>query len=204
MTIPLWLDLGGLRVVHACWSSDHIDYLRPLVGEHDTLTEELVVTASTKGTRATTPSRRFSRDRRSHSAICTTPTRTATSATGPASRGGRTSATTLSDAALMPARHDDLRHRWHARRHFPTTRSQTDERLRVRLRRTGRLRPLLVDRRTRHHQRPSPVCRLQRRQGRRSGRLSLGRGGDPLGVEDRQPPVSSSSRSAGHRAIRRR
>jgi hypothetical protein len=49
MTIPLWLDLGGLRVVHACWSSEHIDYLQPLVGEKDTLTEELVVAASTKG-----------------------------------------------------------------------------------------------------------------------------------------------------------
>ena len=49
MTIPLWLDLGGLRVVHACWSSDHIDYLQSLVGGSDTLTEELVVTSSTKG-----------------------------------------------------------------------------------------------------------------------------------------------------------
>jgi len=48
MTIPLWLDLGGLRVVHACWSSDHIDHLRPVVGENDNLTDELVVTASTK------------------------------------------------------------------------------------------------------------------------------------------------------------
>lgn len=48
-TIPLWLDLGGLRVVHACWSSDHIDLLRPLVGENDNLTDELVVASSTKG-----------------------------------------------------------------------------------------------------------------------------------------------------------
>ena len=47
-TIPLWLDLGGLRVVHACWSSDHIDHLRPLVGENDNLTDDLVVAASTK------------------------------------------------------------------------------------------------------------------------------------------------------------
>jgi hypothetical protein len=47
-TIPLWLDLGGLRVVHACWSSDHIDYLRPLVGENDNLTDDLVVAASTE------------------------------------------------------------------------------------------------------------------------------------------------------------
>ncbi len=49
MTIPLWLDLGGIRVVHACWSDEHIDHLRPLVGDHDSLTEELVVEASTKG-----------------------------------------------------------------------------------------------------------------------------------------------------------
>jgi hypothetical protein len=49
MTIPLWLDLGGLRVVHACWSSEHIDYLEPLVGENNNLTDELVVAASTKG-----------------------------------------------------------------------------------------------------------------------------------------------------------
>ena len=48
MTIPLWLDLGGLRVVHACWSSDHIDHLRPLVGENDNLTDELVVASSKK------------------------------------------------------------------------------------------------------------------------------------------------------------
>ena len=27
MTIPLWLDLDGLRVVHACWSDDHIAHL---------------------------------------------------------------------------------------------------------------------------------------------------------------------------------
>ena len=45
-TIPLWLDLGGLRVVHACWSSDDIEYLRPLVGANNNLTDELVVTSS--------------------------------------------------------------------------------------------------------------------------------------------------------------
>ena len=48
-TIPLWLDLGGIRVVHACWSNHHIGHLRPLVGDGDTLTEELVRAASTKG-----------------------------------------------------------------------------------------------------------------------------------------------------------
>jgi hypothetical protein len=49
MTIPLWLDLGGLRVVHACWSQPHIEHLGSLVGENDTLTDELVVAASRKG-----------------------------------------------------------------------------------------------------------------------------------------------------------
>jgi|SRR6056297_109264 len=49
MTIPLWLDLGGLRVVHACWSSRHIEQLRPLVGDGDTLTDELVVAAARPG-----------------------------------------------------------------------------------------------------------------------------------------------------------
>ena len=28
-TLPLWLDLGGIRVVHACWNDEYIDRLRP-------------------------------------------------------------------------------------------------------------------------------------------------------------------------------
>jgi hypothetical protein len=31
-TLPLWLDLGELRVVHACWHQEAIDRLRPLTG----------------------------------------------------------------------------------------------------------------------------------------------------------------------------
>ena len=31
-TQPLWLDLGGLRVVHACWHDDSIDVVRNEVG----------------------------------------------------------------------------------------------------------------------------------------------------------------------------
>ncbi|MEZ5249987.1 MAG: hypothetical protein R2713_12480 [Ilumatobacteraceae bacterium] len=27
-TLPLWLELPGLRVVHACWSDEHIELLR--------------------------------------------------------------------------------------------------------------------------------------------------------------------------------
>ena len=42
-TLPIWLDLGDLRVVHACWSSDEIN----VVGQ--TLTDELVVKGSRRG-----------------------------------------------------------------------------------------------------------------------------------------------------------
>lgn len=42
-TLPIWLDLGDLRIVHACWSSDEIS----VVGQ--TLTDELVVKGSRRG-----------------------------------------------------------------------------------------------------------------------------------------------------------
>lgn len=45
-TLPLWLDLDGLRVIHACWDAATIDRVRPLVGPADNLTPALVVAAS--------------------------------------------------------------------------------------------------------------------------------------------------------------
>jgi hypothetical protein len=33
-TLPLWLDFGGLRVVHACWHQASIDQLQPLMGSN--------------------------------------------------------------------------------------------------------------------------------------------------------------------------
>lgn len=48
-TQPLWLDLGGLRVVHACWHSESITVAaRELGGSRFTALEQLV-RASTKG-----------------------------------------------------------------------------------------------------------------------------------------------------------
>jgi hypothetical protein len=47
-TLPLWLDLGGLRVVHACWHQATMDSLKPLMGENQTLTDELIVLGSCK------------------------------------------------------------------------------------------------------------------------------------------------------------
>ncbi|MEQ8802033.1 metallophosphoesterase [Haliea sp.] len=35
--LPLWLDLEGFRVVHACWHEEHMATLRPFLGEADTI-----------------------------------------------------------------------------------------------------------------------------------------------------------------------
>jgi hypothetical protein len=47
-TLPLWLDLGGLRIVHACWHEASMDQLLPLMGRNQTLTDELIVLGSRK------------------------------------------------------------------------------------------------------------------------------------------------------------
>ena len=48
-TLPLWLDLGAIRVVHACWDDRQMDLLRPQLGPGATLTDELLVRASRPG-----------------------------------------------------------------------------------------------------------------------------------------------------------
>jgi hypothetical protein len=48
-SIPLWLDLGGIRVIHACWDPASMNRLRPKLGPNSTVTDELMVTMSTKG-----------------------------------------------------------------------------------------------------------------------------------------------------------
>jgi hypothetical protein len=45
-TLPLWLDLGRIRVVHACWHQASMDQLKPLMGPGDTLTDELILSGS--------------------------------------------------------------------------------------------------------------------------------------------------------------
>ena len=50
MTIPMWLDLDGLRVVHACWSADHMEHLETVSGPGNTLTEQTVLDGTTKDT----------------------------------------------------------------------------------------------------------------------------------------------------------
>ena len=48
-TLPMWLDLGGLRIVHACWHQESMDVLHPLLGTDQTLTDQAIVLGSRKG-----------------------------------------------------------------------------------------------------------------------------------------------------------
>lgn len=46
MTLPMWLDLGELRVVHACWDTAAMAAIAPRLGPGNTLIDELVVEAA--------------------------------------------------------------------------------------------------------------------------------------------------------------
>ncbi len=48
-TLPLWLDLGGLRVVHACWHEESMVVLRPVLGPEQTLTDDAILLGSRPG-----------------------------------------------------------------------------------------------------------------------------------------------------------
>lgn len=50
LTLPLWLDLPGLRVVHACWHDGYIDQLRPRLRPGAHLDLELMAAASRSDT----------------------------------------------------------------------------------------------------------------------------------------------------------
>lgn len=50
LTLPLWLELDEIRVVHACWHSRYMDYLAPRLAEGNRLTTELMVDASREPT----------------------------------------------------------------------------------------------------------------------------------------------------------
>jgi hypothetical protein len=48
-TLPLYVDLGELRVVHACWDQDHINWLQK--NKHDSLSGKLLESSHKKKTR---------------------------------------------------------------------------------------------------------------------------------------------------------
>lgn len=45
-TLPLWIDLPGLRVVHGCWHPKFIDYLTPQLAEGNRLPDALLPSAT--------------------------------------------------------------------------------------------------------------------------------------------------------------
>ena len=53
-SISLWLDLDGLRVVHACWSEHDIAHLASVLDDDHTLNEGVVVDGTTSGRRTHT------------------------------------------------------------------------------------------------------------------------------------------------------
>jgi hypothetical protein len=48
-TLPLWLELPGLRIVHACWHEPSMDVLRPMLGSNQTLTDDVILWGSRPG-----------------------------------------------------------------------------------------------------------------------------------------------------------
>lgn len=46
MTLPLWLDLPGIRIVHACWHQPYMDWLRPLLTDQHQLRPGLLHAAT--------------------------------------------------------------------------------------------------------------------------------------------------------------
>lgn len=48
-TLPLWLDLGAIRVVHACWHADSMKVVEDLCGSNRLTDEIHFVEATTKG-----------------------------------------------------------------------------------------------------------------------------------------------------------
>jgi hypothetical protein len=48
-TLPLWLDLPRLRVVHACWHQESMEVLRPVLNANLTLTDEAILLGGRPG-----------------------------------------------------------------------------------------------------------------------------------------------------------
>ncbi|MBF0263638.1 MAG: metallophosphoesterase [Gammaproteobacteria bacterium] len=48
-TLPLWLDLGGVRIIHACWDIEAMDRVKPYLTMDNSLTNDFLIKATTYG-----------------------------------------------------------------------------------------------------------------------------------------------------------
>ena len=187
MTLPLWLELGGLRVVHAYWSDSDIDVVSKYFDGANHLTEQLVVDASTeghaayesverllKGPEIELPNSMTFEDKGKH-------TRSQVRLTW-----WDDDATNWSD--LLPPG-TPIFDRARPAGRIAAGRADPDGATPpLRRRRAGRVRPLLVRSTARCHQSNGAVCRLQRCR-RRTARC----------VPIRRQPVSTDRRQPGER-----
>ena len=49
-SLPIWLELDGIRVIHACWHDEIIQSICPMLNDDKTMTNEFLVAANTKDT----------------------------------------------------------------------------------------------------------------------------------------------------------
>ena len=47
-SLPLWIELDGIRIIHACWHDDQIAAIRPLLAENNTITDDFLIAANRK------------------------------------------------------------------------------------------------------------------------------------------------------------
>ena len=177
-TIPLWLDLGGLRVVHACWSTDHIDHLEAQTGPDNTLTEELVIDATTEGTPTHDAVETVLKGPEVHLDGVRYRDKDGHPRDHARLRWWDSEATTLRNGRVDRGRHAAPRRRRPTDRRAPRPPADRRRAAAVHRARSGAVRPLLVAQGDRRAGQPSSdVPRLQCRDGRRPARLPLGRRG---------------------------
>jgi hypothetical protein len=49
-SLPLWLEVEGIRVIHACWHEDTIKSIRPLLNDDFTMKNDFFIAANREGT----------------------------------------------------------------------------------------------------------------------------------------------------------
>ena len=49
-SLPIWLEVDGIRVIHACWHDEIIQSIRPMVNDDNSMPNEFIVAANIKDT----------------------------------------------------------------------------------------------------------------------------------------------------------